>query len=257
MAKYNSMELMVAIASRQLEDGASVAVGTGVPCAAGMLAQKLHAPNLLIFFEAGAAAPILPTMPVSVGDSRTTHKAVLTSTMLNTMESAQRGIIDYTFLGGAQIDKYGNLNSTMIGDDYNKPKVRFPGSGGANDLGSLCRKILVVTPHDNKRFVEKVTFVTTPGYLSGPGSREEAGLPAGTGPFRVITDLAIMDYDEESKRMRVISLHPGVKVEQVHEATGFEMLVADKLETTKPPTDDELRILREEVDPHRYVIGRA
>ncbi len=254
---YNNMEMMVAVAARQLENNTCVIVGTGVPVAAAMLAQKTHAPDLLIFFEAGGAGPLLPTMPISVGDSRTTHKALLASTMLDIMESAQRGMVDYTFLGGAEIDKYGNLNSTMIGDNYAKPKVRFPGSGGANDLGSLCRRILVVTPHVKRRFVEKVTFLTTPGYLSGPGAREEAGLPSGTGPYRVVTDLAILDYEPTSKRMRILSLHPGVTVEQVKENTGFELLVHPEIQKTHAPTHDELKLLREVIDPMGYIIGRT
>lgn len=254
--QYNKMELMVCIASRELKDNSMVIIGTGVPCAAGMLAQKTHAPNLVLFFEAGGAGPQLPTMPVSVGDSRTSYRAIMASTMLDVMELAQRGLVDYCFIGGAQIDKRGNVNSTMIGNDYSRPKVRFPGSGGANDIASLCNKTLVVTNHDKKRFVEKIDFVTTPGNLNAPGARVAAGLPKGTGPYRVITDLAIMDYDQTEERMRVISLHPEVTIEQVKENTGFELLVNSKLERTAPPTATELRILREEVDPMRYVIGR-
>ncbi len=253
---YNAMELMICCAARLLEDGRTVAVGTGVPCAAAMLAQRVHAPNLVIFFEAGGVAPRLPTMPISVGDSRTFYRAAMATSMADVMETCQRGMMDYTFLGGAQIDAYGNLNSTMIGSDYARPKVRFPGSGGANDLASLCWRILVVTNHDPRRFVEKVDFLTTPGYLTGPGAREEAGLPPGTGPYRVITDLAVMGYHEKTKRMEVLSLHPGVHLEQVRRATGFELGVREPLGTTAPPTAEELRILREEVDPHRYVIGR-
>ncbi len=255
--KYNAMELMIVCASRELEDGRTVAVGTGVPCAAAMLAQRTHAPQLVILFEAGGIAPQLPTMPISVGDSRTFYRGVMATSMADVMESCQRGMIDYTFLGGAQIDTFGNLNSTMIGDDYSKPQVRFPGSGGANDLASLCWRILVVTNHDRRRFVEKLDFITTPGYLTGPGAREEMGLPPGTGPHRVITDLAVMGYHERSKRMEVLSLHPGVKAEQVQEATAFELTFREPVETTEPPREAELRILREEVDPHRYVIGRG
>jgi glutaconate CoA-transferase subunit B len=151
---------------------------------------------------------------------------------------------------------YGNLNSTMIGTDYQEPKVRFPGSGGANDLGSLIWHTIVVTPMDNRRFVEKVDFITTPGYLSGKGAREKAGLPKGTGPYKVITNLCILGYDEETCRMRIESLHPGVSVEQVQENCGFELLQAKKLEITPPPTATELRVLREEVDPDGYIIGR-
>src|ERR671925_456969 len=200
---YNAMELMICCASRVLEDGCSVAVGTGVPCAAAMLAQRTRSPNLVICFEAGGVAPRLPTMPISVGDSRTFYRAALATSMSDVMETCQRGMIDYTFLGGAQIDAYGNLNSTIIGADYTCPQVRFPGSGGANDLASLCWRILVITNHDRRRFVEKLDFLTTPGYLTGPGAREEAGLPAGTGPYRVITDLAVLGYDDATKRMQV------------------------------------------------------
>ncbi|HRR62099.1 MAG TPA: CoA transferase, partial [Spirochaetota bacterium] len=141
---YNAMELMICVAARNLEDGATVVVGTGAPCAAAMLSQKIYSPNLCILFEAGGVAPILPTMPISVGDSRTFHKAIMASSMPEVMETCQRGMVDYTFLGGAQIDMYGNINSTMIGDDYQKPKVRFPGSGGANDLASLCWRTMMM-----------------------------------------------------------------------------------------------------------------
>jgi len=253
---YNAMELMICCAARLLEDGRTVAVGTGAPCAAAMLAQRTSAPNLVIVFEAGGVAPQLPTMPISVGDSRTFYRGVMATSMADIMETCQRGLIDYTFLGGAQIDAYGNLNSTLIGGDYRRPKVRLPGSGGANDLASLCWRILVVTNHDRRRFVEKLDFLTTPGYLTGPGAREAAGLPPGTGPYRVITDLCVLGYNEQTCRMEVRSLHPGVKLEQVRAATGFELGVREPLATTEAPTEAELFILRAEVDPHRYIIGR-
>lgn len=257
MSAYNAMELMICCAARALEDGRTVAVGTGVPCAAAMLAQRTHARRLTILFEAGGIAPQLPTMPISVGDSRTFYRACMATSMADVMEACQRGMIDYTFLGGAQIDAYGNLNSTMIGQDYARPRVRFPGSGGANDLASLCWRVMVVTNHDKRRFVEQIDFMTTPGYLTGAGAREKAGLPPNTGPYRVITDLAVMGYHPETKRMQVISLHPGVTMEQVKVNTSFEIGAADSLGTTPAPRDEELRILREEVDPHRYVIGRG
>jgi glutaconate CoA-transferase subunit B len=252
----NAMELMICCAARLLEDGRTVAVGTGVPCAAAMLAQRTHAPNLVILFEAGGVAPQLPTMPISVGDSRTFYRGLMATSMADVMETAQRGLIDYTFLGGAQIDAYGNLNSTMIGADYARPKVRLPGSGGACDLASLCWRILVVTPHDRRRFVEKLDFLTTPGYLTGPGAREAAGLAPGAGPFRVITDLAVLGYADDTRRMEVISLHPGIPLERVRAATGFELGVREPLVTTEPPTVHELQILRDEVDPYRYILGR-
>src|SRR5271170_2367266 len=231
---YNPMELMICCAARLLENGRTVAVGTGAPCAAAMLAQRTGAPNLVIFFEAGGVAPLLPTMPISVGDSRTIHKAIMATSMADVMQFCQKGMMDYTFLSGAQIDPYGNLNSTMIGSDYARPKVRLPGSGGANDLASFCWRIMVVTLHDPRRFVDKLDFLTTPGYLTGAGAREAVGLPPGTGPYRVITDLAVMGYHEQTKRMEIISLHAGGTLEKVRAATGFELGVREPLGVTMP-----------------------
>jgi len=256
MNDYNVMELMICAASRLLGNGRTVAVGTGAPCAAAMLAQKMHAPDLVILFEAGGVSPILPEMPISVGDSRTFHRAIMAAGMGEIMETCCRGMVDYTFLGGAQIDRYGNINSTVIGP-WEAPKVRLPGSGGANDFASFCWKTMVITPQDRRRFTDTIDFITSPGFLSGGRSREEAGLPPGTGPWRVITNMAIMDFDEESRRMRVISLHPGCTVEEVQANCGFEFLVAGRLEDTPPPTPRELDMLRTAVDPRRYIIGRA
>jgi glutaconate CoA-transferase subunit B len=252
---YNMMELMICVAARYLEDGKTVAVGTGAPCAAAMLAQKTNSPNLVVLFEAGGVAPLLPEMPISVGDSRTFYRAVMAAGMVDTMTTCARGQVDYAFLGGAQIDKYGNINSTVIGD-YNKPKVRFPGSGGANDFASLCWKTMIMTVHSKTRFVEKCDFITSPGFLTGAGAREAAGLPEG-GPYKIVTDLGVMGFDETTKAMMIDSLHPGVEVDMVRSETGFELIVPDVIGSTEPPTEDELRILRDEVDPLRLVIGRA
>lgn len=252
---YNAMELMICVAARLLEDGATVGVGTGAPCAAAMLAQKTHAPGLVVAFEAGGLAPVLPAMPISVGDSRTTHRALMATSMCDIMEACQRGVMDYAFLGGAQIDAYGNLNSTVIGD-YHAPSVRFPGSGGANDFASFCWRTLIITQHDRRRFVEKVAFLTTPGYLTGPGAREAAGLPKGGGPYRVITDLAVLSFSEITCRMQVESLHPGVTVDRVRENTGFDLGRMGHITETVPPETEELRVLRDEVDPHGVIIGR-
>jgi len=256
MSDYNSMELMLAAASRELKDNSVIIVGTGAPCAAAMLAQKLHAPHMTVLFEAGGIGPQLPSMPISVGDSRTFHKGLWATSMDNIMAMLQRGEVDTAFIGGAQIDAYGNINSTMVGDDYKNPKVRFPGSGGANDLASLCWDSMCMTVHNKNRFTEKIDFVTTPGYLAGGKAREEAGLPPGTGPSKCVTDLCIMGYHPESKRLMVESIHPGITKEQIIENTGFELLWAEDLKETLPPSEDELKTLREEVDPLRLIIGR-
>ncbi len=255
MMAYNSTELMACVASRVLEDKKSVFVGTGLPIIATMLAQRLHAPSLLVVFEAGGIGPKIPTIPISVGDSRTYYKACMAASMDYVMGLAQQGHVDYGFLGAAQIDMYGNLNTTVIGS-YDSPKARLPGSGGANDLGSLCWRTITLMRHDKLRFVEKLDYLTTPGYLDGPGSREKVGLPADTGPYRVITQLAVMGFETESKRMKLLSVHPKVKIEDVVQNTGFQLVIDEHVSVTEPPTLKELKFLREEIDPSKIVIDR-
>jgi glutaconate CoA-transferase, subunit B len=177
--------------------------------------------------------------------------------MADVMQFCQRGLMDYTFLSGAQIDPYGNLNSTHIGGTHQKPKVRLPGSGGANDLASFCWRTLIIMRHDAKKFVEKLDFLTTPGFLTGPGAREAAGLPKGTGPHRVITEFAVLDFHPDTKRMRVRSLHPGVTTARVEAATGFRLEAPEATVETAAPTPDELTVLRDEVDPAGYILRRG
>jgi glutaconate CoA-transferase subunit B len=253
--RYTTIEMMACAAARTLEDKKSVLVGTGLPIIAAVLAQKTHAPSLLIVFEAGGIGPQVPMLPISVGDSRTFYKALMASSMDYVMSTAQMGYIDYGFLGAAQIDPYGNINTTVIGA-HEQPKVRLPGSGGANDAGSLCWQTIVLMQQDARKFVEKIDFVTTPGYLSGSGARERAGLPKDTGPFRVITQLGTMGFGKNSKRMMLLSTHPGVSVEQVRENTGFSIALPKNVKTTKPPTAEELSILRKDIDPAGIVLKR-
>jgi glutaconate CoA-transferase subunit B len=250
---YNPTELLICTASRLMEDGSTAFIGTGIPMLAGALAQKMHAPNLVTLFEFGGVGAILEDLPIAVGGRRTFHKALAASGILDLVEHAQRGFVEYGFLGGAQIDPYGNLNSTVIGE-YANPKVRLPGSGGGNDVGSHCWRTIAIMLHDSRRFVEKVDFITTPGYLSGPGARQAAGLPPGTGPYRVVTSLAVMGYHPESKRMMLLQTQPGVTVEDVLENTGFELLVADEVTENPPPTEEELHVLRNEVDKAKFYI---
>jgi glutaconate CoA-transferase subunit B len=250
---YNPNELLICTASRLMPDSTTAFIGTGIPMLAASLAQRMHAPNLIAIFEFGGTGAILEELPIAVGERRSFHKAVAASGICDIMETAQRGLIEYGFLGGAQIDPYGNLNSTVIGEYY-QPKVRLPGSGGGNDVGSHCWRTIAIMRHDMKRFVEKVDFITTPGYLSGPGAREGVGLPPNTGPHRVVTTLALLGYHPESKRMMLLSTQPGVEVEEVLENTGFDLEISDKVEKNEPPTAEELRILREEVDKERLYI---
>jgi glutaconate CoA-transferase subunit B len=250
---YNPNELMICSASRLMEDHCTAFIGTGLPMLAGALAQKMHAPNLVSIFEFGGTGAILEELPLAVGGRRSFHKALAASGILDVVETAQRGFVDYGFLGGAQIDPFGNLNSTVIGP-HDHPKVRLPGSGGGNDVGSHCWRTIAIMKHGKLRFVEKVDFLTTPGYLTGPGAREEAGLPPGTGPYRVVTTLGILGYDNRSKRMKLLSLQPGVTTEEVLDNTGFELLVAGEITLNQAPSAEELRILREEVDKGKIYI---
>lgn len=253
-ADYTATELLATVASKLLEDGKSAFVGTGLPMIAGMLAQRTHAPNLLIIFEAGGIGPRVPVLPISVGDSRTFYDAAAASGMHDVMSLSQAGYIDYGFLGAAMIDTYGNINTTVIGD-HDHPRVRLPGSGGANDVGSFCWRTIIMMRQEKRRFLKKVDFVTTPGYLTGPGAREKAGLPAGTGPYRIITQLGLYGFDEETKRLMLLAVHPGVTVTQIQENSEFEILIPDHVETTQPPTPEECRLLRE-IDPTGMAIGK-
>ncbi|HSQ18429.1 MAG TPA: CoA-transferase [Anaerolineales bacterium] len=250
---YSNTELMICIAARLFEDGTTCFIGTGIPMLAAMLASKTTAPNLVPVFEFGGTGAIMEELPLAVGEARTFHKGISALGICDTMETAQRGFIDYGFLGGAQIDPYGNLNSVVIGD-HAHPKARLPGSGGGNDVGSHCWQTIAIMQHDARRFVPKVDFLTTPGYLTGPGTREAAGLPRGTGPLAVVSTLALMDYDPETCWMRLKSLHPGVSVEQVKANTGFELIIPAQVGQNEPPSAEELRLLREEIDPTGFYI---
>lgn len=253
MSQYSPTELLICIAARMFENGKTCFIGTGIPMLAASLAQRLYAPDLVAVFEFGGTGALLEDLPMAVGEARTFHKALAASGICDIMETAQRGFIDYGFIGGAQIDPYGNLNSTVIGNYY-PPKVRLPGSGGGNDVGSLCWETIALMRHDKRRFVPQVDFVTTPGFLTGPNARVAAGLPKGTGPLAVISTLATLGFDENTCRMRIDALHPGITLDTIVANTGFELLINKELDHSKPPTREELDVLRKEIDPSRLYI---
>ncbi len=247
-------ELLAVIASRQLRDDTIIFAGVGVPLMAAALAKQRHAPRLTLVIEGGIIGPeIAPgRLPVSTNEMRAGRRATMLPAITDAFLFAQRGFVDVGFMGGAQIDRYGNLNTSAIGD-YWKPKVRLPGTGGANDIASLCREVIIVTPHEKRRFVERVDFVTSPAWLRGDGSRRASGLLFG-GVSRVVTTLGILGFDPESRRMRIEAVHPGVSVETVKANTGFELLEAPRIKTTEPPSEDELAMLRA-LDPERRFLG--
>ena len=204
-------ELLAVMASRVLRDDTTVFAGVGVPLLAAALAQQRQAPRLTMVIEGGIIGPRIKPgrLPVSTNEMRAGHRAQMLPGITDTFLFAQRGFLDYGFMGGAQIDQYGNVNTSVLGTDYWKPKVRLPGTGGANDIASLCREVIIVTSHERRRFVPKVDFITSPGWLTGGDSRRRSGLFFG-GVSRVVTTLGMFGFDPETRRMRVEALHAGV-----------------------------------------------
>ena len=247
-------ELLAVMGARALNDDTTVFAGVGAPMMAAALAQRTHAPRLTMVVEGGVVGPAWKPgeLPISTNEMRAAYRAQMLPAITDVFLFAQRGFLDVGFIGGAQIDQHGNLNTSAIGS-YDKPAVRLPGSGGANDIISLCREVLILTVHEKRRFTERVDFVTSPGYLGGGGERRESGLLFG-GVSRMVTTLGVFDFEPTSRRMRLIALHPGTTVDDVHANTGFEVLVSETLTTTAPPTEKELDILRM-LDPKRQFIG--
>lgn len=252
MSEVSRSELMVIVAARELKDRESVLVGVGIPNLAANLAKKLQAPNLLLVYESGAVGSNPSRMPLSIGDPCLVSGAKSVCSMYEQFAYyLQGGRIDVGFLGGAQIDKYGNINSTIIGT-YKTPKVRLPGSGGACDIASNVKKIIVITPHEKRRFVEKVDFLTSPGFIDGKEGWRKLKLQGG-GPYAVITNLCTFKFDEVTGEMTVTALHEGVTIEQVQENTPWNVKVAEELVTTPPPTEKEVTTLRA-LDPDKIYL---
>jgi len=257
MPEYTPFEMIAYTGSRVLEDNKIVFVGTGLPIIASMHAQLTHAPGLGLIFEAGALSPILDIgMPLSVGDTRACRKACYLKGLCAVFELTQRGHADYAFIGGAQIDKHGNVNSTFEGGSYTRARTRFTGSGGAGAMAANCEKTIVIMALEKRRFVEKLEFLTSIGYGDGsPDYREKAGVLGG-GPYRVITNAALFGFDEKTRQMMLIEVAPGMTAEQIQEKVDFELLISPDLREMKEPTLEDLKILREACDPDGYFLAR-
>ncbi len=245
---YSSSELMIINAARMLRNGDVVFVGVGQPNLACNLAKRTHAPDLVMIYEAGVIGAEPARLPLSIGDPTLVSGSLSVVSMYDIFANyLQRGNVDVGFLGGAQIDRYGNINATIIGCDYAHPKVRLPGSGGAQEIAAWANRCYIMTPHQKRRFPEKVDFISSAGYLSGAGDRTLAGL-RGRGPVAVVTDLGLLEPDE-SGELVLTALHPGKTAQAAVENTGWALKVAPELRSTPPLTENELRILREDLDP--------
>lgn len=246
---FTASEMLAVMASRLMRDGQIVFAGIGIPLLAATLAQRKFAPHLTILFEGGTIGPfIVPgQLPPSTNEQRCTRRANMVLPITDVLLLLQRGYVDVGFMGGAQIDRYGNLNSSFIGDADN-PKTRLPGTGGGNDISSLT-DMIVAMKHEKRRFVADVDFITSPGWIKGGTSRGDRGLPHG-GMWRVVTDLGIMGFHPETREMEVLSLHAGVTRDKIQENTGFALRFADTVATTEAPRKEELDVLRH-LDPER------
>ncbi|GAB4531542.1 MAG: CoA-transferase subunit beta [Anaerolineales bacterium] len=245
---YSSSELLTVNAARLLRDGDVVFVGVGLPNLACNLARRTHAPNLVMIYEAGVIGAQPARLPLSIGDPTLVTGATAVCSMYDIFALyLQRGNVDVGFLGGAQIDRFGNINATVIGSDYKHPKVRLPGSGGAELIAAWANRCYIITQHQKRRFPERVDFVTSAGFLDGRARRDAAGVRGG-GPQAVVTDIGMLEPDENGELI-LTALHPGKAIEEARANTGWALKCADQVRVTEPPNADELRILREELDP--------
>jgi glutaconate CoA-transferase subunit B len=250
---YTSAELMIINAARLLRDNDVVFVGVGQPNLACNLAKRTHAPNLVMIYEAGVIGAEPARLPLSIGDPTLVCGSLAVVSMYDIFTLyLQRGNVDVGFMGGAQIDKYGNINATVIGNDYAHPKTRLPGSGGSQEIAAWANRCYIMTPHQKRRFPEKVDFMTSAGFLNDRKERSATGV-RGSGIVGVVTDLGFLEPDENGELI-LTALHPGKTAEQAKENTGWDLKVETKLKTTEPVTENELKILREELDPNKIYL---
>ena len=251
---YSPFELMAAAGARELKDGEIVGVGLGLPVVASFLAKRTHAPNITILLELGVVDP----EPIELGvdglsDPRIWYRAKIHTSFADMLGSVlHKGLVDVGFLGGLEIDAYGNLNTTLLGDPHGKYR-RFTGSGGGNDIASCARRTVISIRHEARKLNEVVSFVTSPGYLKGGDERAHIGLPGG--PSRLITDKAVFGFDPQSKRMKLESIHPNTTLEDVLSNMSFQPIIPEEIPLTLPPTAEDVRLIREEIDPQRAYAG--
>ncbi len=249
---FNPKELMVVNAARLLRDHDVVFVGVGIPNLACNLAMRTHAPNLQMIYEAGVIGAQPSRLPLSIGDPSLVTGSLSVCSMFDVFTLyLQRGNVDVGFLGGAQIDRFGNINATVIGE-YGNPKVRLPGSGGSMEIAAWANRCYIITPHQKRRFPERVDFHTSIGFLSGGDARQKTGVSGG-GPEAVVTDLGILQPDSTGELV-LSARHPGVTLEKIQENTGWPLKIAEDCSVTNPPGVDELQILREDLDPQGIYI---
>lgn len=251
---YSNSELMACVAARELRDGEVVFVGIGLPNLACNLARATHAPRLTLIYESGAIGAQPERLPVSIGDPSLVTGSLMVCGMADVFQIfLQNGRIEVGFLGGAQVDRYGNINTTAIGD-YASPKVRLPGSGGAAEIAIHARRTLIIAKLSARAFPERVDFITSPGHRARGGSRAELGIP-GAGPTRVITDKGILAANAETGELELAALYPGVSVDEVRRGVGWALAVRDVLDEVAPPSERELQLLREVLDPQRLFLS--
>lgn len=247
---YTSSEIMVARASRELMDGQVIFVGIGLPNLACNLARNLHAPNLVLIYESGAVGAVPSRLPLSIGDPSLVTDSVSICSMVEVFNYyLQGGLIDVGFLGGAQVDRFGNINSTVIGN-YDNPKVRLPGSGGACEISIHAKKIIIILKQNKKTFPENIDFITSPGFINEENQRSKYNMQ-GRGPYLVITDFGVYRFLDYNFEMILTELHPGISLEDLKNNVSWDVNISSDLITTEPPSKEELRIIREELDPNR------
>jgi glutaconate CoA-transferase subunit B len=250
--EYSLNEMMAATAARELRDGEVVFVGIGLPNLACNLARATHAPNLVLIYESGAVGAVPERLPVSIGDPALVTGSLMVCSMADVFQCfLQNGRIEVGFLGGAQVDRYGNINTTVIGS-YQKPSVRLPGSGGAAEIAIHARRTVVISRLNPRAFPAAVDFITSPGHVARGGTRRELGMP-GAGPVKVITDKAILESDSDGE-LALAALYPGVTVDEVKAGVGWPLRVRRTLDCIEPPSAATLRLLREVLDPERLYL---